>query len=87
MEIKRGTVVVSVAGRDKDHLLAVVGTENGRVLVCDGTERPLRRPKSKNPIHIRITETVLPDDAFRGDRALKKALKECSGKSEVKQHV
>ena len=84
MEIKKGSVVLSKAGRDRGTFLAVYGEENGRVLVADGGERPLRRPKKKNPRHIRLTGMVLPQTAFRSDRALRKALQDCADhKSEV----
>ena len=43
-----GRVVVSLAGRDKGRLLAVTGVNEKGVLVCDGKERPVERPKLKN---------------------------------------
>ena len=48
MEFKRGTVVVSAAGRDKTHLMVVVKVDEKRVKVCDGDDRKLNNPKSKN---------------------------------------
>ena len=45
MDLKTGTVVISKAGRDKGRALAVVGQADGYVLVADGKERPLSRPK------------------------------------------
>lgn len=84
MEIKIGSVVLSMAGRDRGAFLAVYGEKDGRVLVVDGRERPLLRPKKKNPRHIRLTGMVLPQTAFRSDRALRKALQDCADhKSEV----
>ncbi|MBR1811543.1 MAG: KOW domain-containing RNA-binding protein [Clostridia bacterium] len=83
MNIIKGTVVISKAGRDKGECLAVIGTDAVRLLVCNGKDRPLENPKSKNPAHIEVTGTVLPPEAFRGNRALKKALSLCGGKSEV----
>lgn len=74
MNIKKGTVVISAAGRDCGYYLAVLCEKDGRVLLVDGAERPLEKPKMKNPKHIKPTGTVLPEDAFRGNRALKKAL-------------
>ena len=87
MNIRKGTVVISGAGRDKGKCLAVIGVSDGRWLVADGGERPLKRPKHKNPAHLKVTETVLPPEAFRGNRALKKALSQCAGESEVEQLV
>lgn len=88
MNIQKGSVVLSLAGRDRGRLLAVTDSrDGGAVSISDGGERPLERPKRKNPRHLRPTGLVLPDEAFRGNRALKKALKECFLRSEVEKHV
>ena len=75
-ELKRGAVVVSAAGRDKTHLMVVVGLNENRVQVCDGKERPLNNPKSKNPKHLKQTKHTLNMDLIGSDSALRKALKE-----------
>ncbi|MBO5859242.1 MAG: KOW domain-containing RNA-binding protein [Clostridia bacterium] len=72
--LERGRVVISLAGRDKDKLLAVMQEENGLVLVCDGKERPVDRPKSKNIRHVEITQSLLSEEEIATNRALKKAL-------------
>lgn len=56
MEFLKGSVVISKAGRDKGYFMAVVGEEDGKVLVADGKERPLSRPKRKNPKHLQKTD-------------------------------
>ena len=71
---ERGTVVRSLAGRDSGYLLAVIAADEKRVLVCDGKERPLDRPKSKNIRHIMPVNRVLGESDLRSNRALKKAL-------------
>lgn len=55
MEFESGTVVISKAGRDKGYFMAVVGAEGENLLVADGKERPLSRPKKKNPKHLQKT--------------------------------
>lgn len=75
-ELKRGAVVVSAAGRDKTHLMVVVSLNKTRVEVCDGKERPLDNPKSKNPKHLKQTKFFVDMDSICSDRALRKALKE-----------
>lgn len=55
MEFELGNVVISKAGRDKGYFMAVVGEEKGFPLVADGKERPLERPKKKNPKHLQRT--------------------------------
>ena len=74
MEFVRGTVVISKAGRDKGYPLAVLGVEGDRVLVADGGERPLSRPKKKNPIHLAATKKTVDVDNI-SDRALRRALR------------
>lgn len=72
--LKVGTVVRSLAGRDKASLLVITGEKDGAVLVCDGKERPLSRPKCKNIRHIEETPFTLTAEDMRGDRALRQAL-------------
>ena len=72
--LKRGSVVRSLAGRDKDSLLAVVEVTEDGVLVCDGKERPVERPKKKNLRHVGETGTELPEEAIGRNGALRKAL-------------
>lgn len=74
MEYRQGSVARSLAGRDKGKLLLVTGSRGNRVLVCDGKERPLSRPKAKNPRHLEAAPFSLPDKAMRSDKALRRAL-------------
>lgn len=73
-EIQVGSVVASRAGRDKERFMAVVGIENGYVLLCDGKERPLEKPKRKNPKHVAVTHTELDAAEMATNRSLRKAL-------------
>lgn len=66
--------VISNSGRDSGSFLAVVATDERYVYVCDGKSRPLDNPKRKNPVHLTPLEETLENDAFRSDRALRKAL-------------
>lgn len=72
--LERGTVVKSSAGRDKGRLLAVMQSESGRVLVCDGKERPVDRPKSKNIRHVEPIGASITEAEMASNRDLKKAL-------------
>ena len=74
MDFTKGSVVVSKAGRDKGYLLAVVGIEKDFVLVADGKERPLERPKRKNPKHLAKTEITVSLENIT-NRGLRKALR------------
>ncbi|MDR3313108.1 MAG: KOW domain-containing RNA-binding protein [Oscillospiraceae bacterium] len=76
LALPTGTVVRSLAGRDAGYLLCVVGGQGESLLLCDGRERPLERPKRKNAKHIRPVEGVAPfgSEALRGNKALHKGL-------------
>lgn len=86
MELKKGSVVISKAGRDKGYFLAVSEITAEGVYVCDGKERPVERPKKKNPLHLAATRYVLTEEETATNRSLKRALKKFSDseESEVK---
>ena len=73
--LERGRVVRSVAGRDTGYLLAVMQADENSVLVCDGKERPIDRPKSKNIRHVETTVFVLEEQDLVSNRALRRALR------------
>lgn len=79
MELEIGSVVRSEAGRDKYKLMAVVGTDSGMLLLCDGKERKLESPKRKNPRHTALIQTVLKDSDMATNRSLRKALAAIEG--------
>ena len=72
--MEKGAVVKSLAGRDKGKLLAVMQSDENRVLVCDGKERPVDRPKSKNIRHVESVGYSLDESETATNRALKKAI-------------
>ena len=75
-----GTIVQSLAGRDKGYLLCVVGEADGYVLVADGRERRLEHPKRKNPNHLAPLLQLQPLTwELRGNKALRKALNQLKG--------
>ena len=76
--LEKGKVIISLAGRDKGKLLAVMQADASRVLVCDGKERPIDRPKSKNIRHISPINASLSEEDMRGNEALRKALRRLS---------
>lgn len=80
--MKTFRVVKSVAGRDKGRLLAVVGECEGRVLVCEGKERPIQRPKQKNRKHLVFTGQSLNEEDFNSNKSLRHALKRCEIKED-----
>ncbi len=68
-------IVMALNGRDKDKLLAVVGEQDGYILVADGKRRSLGRPKRKNPRHIKPMNGLLVKEQLRSDKALRRALR------------
>ena len=78
-----GRVVISNAGRDKTKLMVVVKETENYLLVCDGKERPVERPKRKNPKHLRLTKLYLEAHQLETNRALRKALKACGYEEEM----
>ena len=52
MELKRGMIVKSKAGRDKDCIYVICDVKNEYVYLADGASRPLSRMKKKNRKHL-----------------------------------
>lgn len=84
MEFETGTVVISKAGRDKGYFLTVIGEENGSLLVADGKERPLSRPKKKNPKHLQKTNHRINLQQLT-DKRLRTLLRELSVSEEKRR--
>ncbi len=78
-----GRVVISNAGRDKTKLMVVVKETENYLLVCDGKERPVERPKRKNPKHLKPTKLYLEAHQLETNRALRKALSSCGYEEEM----
>ncbi len=78
-----GRIVISNAGRDKTKLMVIVEETENYLLVCDGKERPVERPKRKNPKHLKLTKLKLEAHQLETNRALRKALKECGYEEEM----
>ena len=75
-------VVLSIAGRDKGHLLAVIGEDDGYCLLADGKERPLSNPKRKNVRHIAFTACCLQQVDILSNKSLRRALMRCKEQKE-----
>ena len=74
--MQRGTVVIAKAGKEKGELFAVTDVLDDRyVLISDGRRRPIERPKKKNIIHLRRTDTVIGE--ISTNRQLRRSLNSC----------
>ncbi len=69
-----GQVIISAAGHDKGELLVVVGFEGNRLLVCDGKQRPLGKPKTKNPKHAKYIGTTIDSQLMLTNRKIRQTL-------------
>ncbi len=79
MELRRGQVARSRAGRDRGTFLAVLECRPPWALVADGRRRPLERPKRKRLIHLAPTARVLPEEALLANGRLRAALGRAAG--------
>lgn len=69
-----GRVVISLAGKEKGRLMAVVDYNDREVLLSDGKHRPVEAPKTKNIRHVALTEHILESGEMATNRRLRKAL-------------
>lgn len=75
LSVEHGRVVRSLAGKEKGTLMAAVGFTDRVVLLADGRQRPLERPKRKNIRHVALTEYVLEPGEMATNRGLRRALR------------
>lgn len=76
MDIEKGSLVYSRAGRDKGTLFVVLAIEGDWVYLADGDTRRAQKPKKKKLKHINKTNKVAELDFENiSDSALRKALK------------
>lgn len=75
MELKKGQIVLSKAGRDKGYFLVVTQADAKSAFVCDGRERPLERPKRKNLKHLSATSLFIESEEMASNSKLRKTLR------------
>ena len=76
--IRISDVVVSTAGRDRDQLFYVIGTEGVYTLLANGKDRPLEKPKRKKVKHVSKVlraETRVAAKLIAGDKVLNSELR------------
>lgn len=74
MDVVRGQLVRSRAGRDKARTLAVLAVEGEYLLLADGRLRRLERPKRKKARHAAPTTAILAEGDLQTDRLLRAAI-------------
>ena len=76
--IRISDVVVSNAGRDRDQLFYVIGTEGVYTLLANGKDRTLEKPKRKKVKHVSKVlraETTVAAKILAGDKVLNSELR------------
>ena len=71
-------VVISKAGRDKDELFYVIAEEEQFLLLANGKDRPLDKPKRKKRKHVQKvlrSETRVAAKLRNGDKVLNSELR------------
>lgn len=76
MDYRKGQLVCSRAGRDKGRFLVVIDITRDRVLVADGKEHRLAKPKAKNPKHLCRTNRFVTKAQMATDKLLNRAIEE-----------
>ena len=77
-EINVSDVVVSTAGRDQGKLFYVIGTDPVYLLLANGKDRTLEKPKLKKRKHIQKvlrSETRVAEKLRAGDKVLNSELR------------
>ena len=71
-------VVISTAGRDKDKIFYVIGIEDNLLLLANGKDRTLDKPKRKKQKHVQKvlrSETRVAVKLQNGDKVLNSELR------------
>ena len=77
-DIRISDVVVSTAGHDQGKLFYCVGTDGAQVLLVNGKDRTLEKPKRKNNKHVSKVlraETRVAAKLSSGDKVLNSELR------------
>ncbi len=72
--VERGCVVISLSGRDKGRLMAVLRTGPDGLWLADGRRRRVEAPKRKNPRHAALAGCTVSEAAMATNRELRRAL-------------
>ncbi len=69
-----GMVVRACAGKEKDGFYLIIAQDENFVWLADGRHRTIRKPKRKNPKHVRPTQFCWNPDGLT-DKALRQKLR------------
>ena len=79
-----GHLFVSLAGRDKDCICAVVGSseDEGYVMIADGKMRKVENPKKKKLKHLKPIDVAPLESERLTNRFIREAINELNGTGE-----
>ena len=83
-QVKAGTLVRSLAGRDKDRVYVAVSVHDGRAFLSDGRKHRLSSPKAKNPRHISPIGELKTEISGLSDKKLRRLIFEFKTQNEEK---
>jgi len=75
MEIKKGTIVRSIAGHDNGDFQLILDFDEQYATVCDGKHRPLEKPKRKKLKHLNITNKTVDLAELQTNKSIRKILR------------
>ncbi len=78
MEISKSDIVISLAGHDKEKLFYVIDTDGVYVLLADGKQRKVEKPKRKKRFHVRKVlrpDSILAEKIRSGEKILNSELR------------
>ena len=75
-----GRFAVSTAGHDAGEVYIIVGIKDGAVLLANGIEKTVAKPKRKNRKHISVLET-------QADMKIKERIAQGRGDEEIRQAI
>jgi len=75
MEIKLGSIVKSIAGKEKDKFFLVIEIDEIYAVIADGKRRPLENPKKKKIKHLEFIKQIDVDINTLSNSRLRKLVK------------
>lgn len=78
MCIKKGTVVIATAGREKNKFFVVSNVSKEKSFIVNGKNRTLEKPKCKNNLHLKKTNISFDINSDVTDKQIRKFLNDFS---------
>ncbi|MCD8224740.1 MAG: KOW domain-containing RNA-binding protein [Clostridiales bacterium] len=83
-EITAGCLAKSLAGHDKDRYFIILSVDEDYVMLADGKNRPVERPKRKKRKHIQAQKQPLLAEGPFSNEAVRAAIRDYEKTAAVK---